>query len=149
MRALLVAFATIVASTPVSSADIGLVKVANGSVRIERDGGSIAATVGSTLQPADVVVTGSDSSAGVTFADNSLVSLGPDSVFRIDRYAFDTTTNVGQFEGSLRKGRLAAVSGKMVRQSPGSMKIHTPSAVMGVRGTEFVVHVGEAPAPKR
>ena len=46
----------------------------------------------------------------------------------------------------LRQGRLAAVSGKMVKQSPESMKIRTPSAIMGVRGTEFVVQVDEAPA---
>ena len=48
--------------------------------------------------------------------------------------------------GLSRQGRLAAVSGKMVKQSPESMKIRTPSAIMGVRGTEFVVQVDE---PKR
>jgi hypothetical protein len=34
----------------------------------------------------------------------------------------------------------------MVKQSPESMKIRTPSAVMGVRGTEFVVQVDEPQA---
>jgi hypothetical protein len=50
---------------------------------------------------------------------------------------------VGEFEGNLKKGRLAAISGKMVKQSPESMKIRTPSAIMGVRGTEFVVQVDD------
>jgi hypothetical protein len=43
---------------------------------------------------------------------------------------------------------LAAISGKMVKQSPESMKIRTPSAIMGVRGTEFVVQVDEPVKPQ-
>jgi hypothetical protein len=126
--------------------DIGLVKVAKGSVEIQRGAEKVPVKVGTALRTADVLVTGADGSAGVTFTDNSLVSVGPNSVFAIDKYRFDTTTHAGEFEGSLRQGRLAAVSGKMVKQSPESMKIRTPSAIMGVRGTEFVVQVD---APKK
>jgi hypothetical protein len=125
------------------AADIGLVKVANGSVQIQRGAARLSAVVGTGLQASDVVVTGADGTAGITFTDNSLVSVGPNSVFAIDKYEFDTTTNAGAFEGNLKQGRLAAVSGKMVKQSPESMKIRTPSAIMGVRGTEFVVQVDE------
>ena len=125
------------------AADVGLVKVAKGSVQIQRGANKIAATVGTGLQQADVVITGADGSAGITFTDNSLVSVGPNSVFSIDKYSFDTTTHAGEFEGNLKQGRLAAVSGKMVKQSPDSMKIRTPSAIMGVRGTEFVVQVDD------
>ena len=128
------------------AADIGLVKVSKGSVEIQRDGARMPAGVGAGLRTADVIVTGADSSAGITFTDNSLVSIGPNSVFAIDKYRFDTTTHAGEFEGSLRKGRLAAASGKMVKQSPESMKIRTPSAIMGVRGTDFVVQVDEPAA---
>ena len=64
-------------------------------------------------------------------------------MFSIDKYLFDTTTYAGEFEGTLSQGRLAAVSGKMVKQSPESMKIRTPSSIMGVRGTEFVIEVQE------
>jgi len=125
------------------AADIGLVKVAKGSVQIQRGAAKIPAAVGTGLQTSDVVITGADGSAGITFTDNSLVSVGPNSVFAIDKYRFDTTTHAGEFEGNLKQGRLAAVSGKMVKQSPDSMKIRTPSAIMGVRGTEFVVQVDE------
>ncbi|HET9580977.1 MAG TPA: FecR family protein [Usitatibacter sp.] len=130
-------------SMPVLAADIGLVKVARGTVHVERGGERIAATVGMGIRAADVLVTGADGAAGVTFSDNSVVSVGPGSVFAIDKYRFDSTTHAGEFEGSLRQGRLAAVSGKMVKQSPESMKIRTPSAIMGVRGTEFLVQVDE------
>jgi len=133
-------------AAPALANDIGQVKVAKGAVQVEREGKRVAATVGMPVRISDVLVTGADGSAGVTFSDNSLVSVGPNSVFAIDKYRFDSTTHVGEFEGSLRKGKLAAVSGKMVKQTPESMKIRTPSSVMAVRGTEFVVEVKEPAA---
>ncbi len=148
MRNILFAVAAVFLAAPAMAADIGLIKVAKGSVQIQRGAAKVPAAVGTGLQASDVILTGADGSAGITFTDNSLVSVGPNSVFAIDKYSFDSTTHAGHFEGNLRQGRLAAVSGKMVKQSPESMKIRTPSAVMGVRGTEFVVQVDE-PAAKR
>lgn len=147
MRKALVLAAALGLALPAFAADIGVVKVSKGSVQVQRGTERIPVKVGTPLQTADVIVTGSDGSAGITFTDNSLVSVGPNSVFAIDKYRFDSTTHAGEFEGNLRQGRLAAVSGKMVKQSPESMKIRTPSAIMGVRGTEFVVQVDE-PAKK-
>jgi hypothetical protein len=137
--------ALLVAAAPAMANDAGLVKVSKGTVHLQRAGATIPATVGTAVRASDVVVTGADGSAGITFTDNSLVSVGPNSVFAIEKYRFDTTTYAGEFEGNLKQGKLAAVSGKMVKQSPESMKIRTPSAIMGVRGTEFVVQV-DAPA---
>lgn len=147
MRKAWIAAVALAVSVGAAAAEIGLVKVSQGAVRIERGAQKIDAKVGTAVQRADVIVTGADGSAGITFSDNSLVSVGPDSVFAIDKYRFDTTTHAGEFEGSLKRGRLAAVSGKMVKQSPEAMKIRTPSAIMGVRGTEFVVQVDEPAKP--
>ena len=141
MRKALIVVAVLSAMAfPALAADVGLVKVSKGTVQIERNGAKMAAPVGASVQALDVITTGS---AGITFTDNSLVSVGPNTVFAIDKYRFDSTTHAGEFEGSLKKGRLAAISGKMVKASPESMKIRTPSAIMGVRGTEFVVQVDE------
>ena len=135
--------ALLLAAAPAIAADAGLVKVSKGEVYVQRAGARMPAPVGTAVRPSDVIVTGRDGSAGITFTDNSLVSVGPNTVFAIDKYRFDTTTYAGEFEGNLKQGKLAAVSGKMVKQSPESMKIRTPSAIMGVRGTEFVVQVDE------
>jgi hypothetical protein len=63
------------------------------------------------------------------------------SVFDIEHYRFDSTTHAGQFDGALKKGSLAVVSGKIVKQTPGAMRVRTPTSVLGVRGTEFAVRV--------
>jgi hypothetical protein len=123
--------------------DIGQIKTVRGSVHLERNGQTLVAEPGMPVRQADKLVTGDDGAVGVTFLDNSLLSAGPRSVLGIDRYSFDTTTHAGQFDASLQKGSLAVVSGKMVKQTPGSLRVRTPSSVMGVRGTEFLVRVEE------
>lgn len=148
MRTVLMA-AVLGLAAPAFAADIGIVKVSKGAVQLQRGVDKLPVKVGTAVQTSDVILTGADGSAGITFTDNSLVSVGPNSVFAIDKYRFDSTTHAGEFEGNLRQGRLAAVSGKMVKQAPESMKIRTPSAIMGVRGTEFVVQVDEPTTAKK
>ncbi len=96
------------------------------------------------MQASDVVRTGADGSVGITMTDNSLLSAGPNSVLALDRYDFDSTTNQGHFDASLKRGTLAVVSGRLAKQSPDAMTLRTPSAILGVRGTEFVVSVDDA-----
>lgn len=127
--------------TPVAAVDIGQVKVVKGTVTVERSGQAVPAEAGTRLKTSDVVRTGSDGSVGITMTDNSLLSAGPNSVLALDRYDFDSTTNQGRFDASLRRGTLAVVSGRLAKQSPDAMTLHTPTAVLGVRGTEFVVSV--------
>jgi hypothetical protein len=126
------------------AADVGAVKVSKGTVHVERGGRKVPAPVGFRIQTSDVVVTGPDGSVGIAFADNSVLSAGPDTVLVIDKFAFDSTTHAGQFETVLRQGTLSAVSGKISRQTPEAMKVRTPAAVLGVRGTELLVRTGAA-----
>jgi hypothetical protein len=125
--------------------DVGQIKSVRGTVHVEREGQRLAATPGMQVRQSDTLVTGADGAVGVTFLDNSLLSAGPGSVLAIERFSFNTTTHAGQFDASLRQGTLAVVSGKIVKQSPGAMRVRTPASVMGVRGTEFLVQV-TAPA---
>ena len=125
------------------AADIGQVKVAKGQASIERNGQTLPAEVGTRVQPADVLKTGADGSVGVPMSDNSLLSVGPNSVLALERYEFDATTSQGQFDASLQKGSLAVISGRIAKQSPDAMKVRTPSTILGVRGTEFAVAIND------
>jgi len=118
---------------------IATVKSFRGDVRIERAGSELPVAVGTALQQADTVVTGSDGSAGLTFADDTLISLGARSRFVIDRYRFDRASKGGEFQSTLSRGRMAVVSGKIAKSQIDAMKVRTPTSLLGVRGTEFVV----------
>jgi hypothetical protein len=137
----MIAVAAAVFAVAAYANDIGQIKTVKGTVHVERDGQRLAASPGMNLRQSDTLVTGANGTVGVTFLDNSRLSAGPGSVLEIERYSFNSTTHDGQFDASLKKGSLAVVSGKMVKQTPGSMRVRTPSTIMGVRGTEFVVQV--------
>lgn len=131
---------------PALAAEAGRVKVSKGEVYIERNGKRLPAPVGAGVEARDTVITGANGSVGITFQDNSLLSAGPNSELTIERFVFDSTTHKGEFDTALKKGTLAVVSGKIVKQSPEAMRVKTPAAIMGVRGTEFVVKVEDPPA---
>lgn len=128
---------------PARAADIGQIKVSKGQVTIAREGRTLPGAVGTRLQTADIVNTGPDGSVGITMDDDSLLSAGPNSVLSLDRYVFDPTTSQGRLDTALNKGTLAVISGRIAKQSPDAMTVRTPTAVLGVRGTEFVISADE------
>lgn len=121
--------------------DIGQIKVARGTVNVERAGTTLTGTVGMRLQTADTLRTGADGSAGITMNDDSLLSAGPNSVLVLEHYALDPATSQGRFDAALNKGTLVVVSGRIAKQAPDAMTVRTPTAVLGARGTEFAVSV--------
>jgi hypothetical protein len=118
--------------------DAGRVKTVKGTVYIERGGRRELALVGSGVRQADTLVTGPDGAVGVTLADDTLLSAGPNSVLVIERFVYEAN-QPGSLETALSKGTLAVVSGRIAKQGPDAMRVRTPAAILGVRGTEFVV----------
>jgi hypothetical protein len=124
-------------------ADIGRVKRAKGSATVERAGNSVAAKPGFVLQKNDVLVTGAKSQISVTFIDNSRFSACPNSRVMLETFKFNPTTHEGSFITKLEKGSLAIISGQIAKQKPDAMQVRTPTSILGVRGTRFIVEVGQ------
>jgi len=143
LRWLALIAAALLVIAPVGAAEVGQIKISKGQVTVERKGAALPASVGMRLETADVLKTGADGSVGITMADNSLLSAGPNSILSLDRFEFDPTTSQGQFDAQLRKGSLAVISGRIAKQSPEAMTVRTPSAILGVRGTEFVLSAND------
>lgn len=119
----------------------GMVKNSSGQVSIERGTQKLAAPVGTPIQVADRLRTGADGAVGITLRDNTLLSAGPNSLISVDKFAYDTTSQAGRISVGIRKGTLAVASGKIAKQTPESVDFRTPTSVLGVRGTEFVIEV--------
>ncbi|MBS1157944.1 MAG: hypothetical protein H6R15_363 [Proteobacteria bacterium] len=124
----------------------GMVKNSRGLVTIERGGEKMAATVGVPVRVADKLRTGADGAVGITLRDNTLLSAGPNSLISIDKFAFDTTSLAGNMSVGIRRGTLSVASGKIAKQTPESVDFRTPTSVLGVRGTEFAIEVGDGDA---
>ena len=125
--------------------DAGMVKTAKGTVTVERAGARLSAGPGFRIQSADRVLTGPDSSVGITLRDNTMLSAGANAVLSLDKYAFNSTTHQGTLQASVQKGSLAVISGKLPKASPDSVRFQTQSVTLGVRGTAFVIEAGEQP----
>ncbi len=121
--------------------EVGQIKTLEGDVRIERAGQTLVASTGDRLETADTVVTGADGQVGITFIDNTRLSLGPDSRMDLERFQFDETTHKGEFYSRMHKGTLSIISGHIAKSHPDAMKVQTPTSVLSVRGTRFLVKV--------
>jgi hypothetical protein len=121
-------------------AEIARVKKVSGDAYVERAGKRIEARPGVTLEQRDVLVTG-NGRLSVTFIDNSRFSAGPNSRVSLEKFEFNATTHKGAFETRVERGSLAVVSGQMAKQTPGAMKLRTPTSILGIRGTRFIVEV--------
>lgn len=124
----------------------GMVKNSSGQVSIERGGQKLAAPVGTLVHVADKLRTGADGAVGITLRDNTLLSAGPNSLISIDKFVFDTTSQAGNISVGIRKGTLSVASGKIAKQTPESVDFRTPTSLLGVRGTEFVIEVEDGHA---
>jgi hypothetical protein len=126
---------------PIAQKPIAQIKKVTGQAVVLRSGERRPAKVGDMLFIKDVIETGSDGGIGITFIDNTVFSAGPSSQIALDEFQFDSNDFRGAMLADMRQGSLAVVSGDIARSTPGAMKITTPTAILGVRGTTFAIQV--------
>jgi hypothetical protein len=120
---------------------IGKTKTGKGVVIAIRSGKEIPVNIGDKLYQKDIIRTGVDSTVGIIFEDNTILSLGPKSEIVIDEYVFAPEKGMRSMITRMVKGTASYISGIIGRQSPESVKFQTPDATIGIRGTEFLVKV--------
>jgi hypothetical protein len=120
---------------------IAQIKKVTGQAAVLRSGERRLAKVGDALFIKDVIETGSDGGIGITFTDNTVFSAGPSSEIALAEFQFDSNDFRGAMLADMRQGTLAVVSGDIARSTPGAMKVKTPTAILGVRGTTFAIQV--------
>jgi hypothetical protein len=116
---------------------VGLVKVAEGTAEVQRGDQTLPARPGLVLQEGDVLRTGADGRLGVVLRDDTRVSLGPETEIRIDRFLFAPAQGQLALVLKMARGVAAYVSGKIAKLSPDAVRVETPVAIVGVRGTKF------------
>lgn len=121
---------------------IGMIKTLKGSVHVERSGQVQNVAIGSEVYNNDRVVTGPASAVGITLRDNTLLTEGANSLLDLNKFTFNTTTDGGALDISIKRGSLAVVDGKLAKANPESARYSTPTTTLGVRGTEFIIEVG-------
>jgi hypothetical protein len=107
-------------------------------------GGKLPATpvkVNDGVQIGDVLRTKSQSKAQITFADNSVMTISPESRVGIEAYMIDSAQNKRNAVVQLFQGLAHVVVNKVFKAAEPDFVVKTPTAVMGVRGTDFGVRI--------
>ncbi len=118
---------------------VALFKSVEGHVHVLRGDASLPAVSGMQLFIADRLTSDAGASAGITFRDGTLLTLGASSDIKVRDYVFDPKQAKYAFSVYLAKGSAVYSSGKIGKLSPESVKVDTPTATVGVRGTRFIV----------
>ena len=129
----------------VASADsfpvVATVQKVSGIATVVRQGQTMSAKIGLEIYQNDTLRTGPDGSLGVVFRDDTLLSMGPESVLVIDEFVFAPKQGKFSIVIKMLKGTAAYLSGLISKLAPESAHFKTPTASIGIRGTKFVVRV--------
>ena len=135
----------VAAATPVFAQQpaAGRVKLASGSASIVRASGIVPAKVGDVVYEADVLKTGADGRVGITLKDDTRVSLGPSSEVRLDKFVYSPAQGNLGLALKFVHGVAAYVSGRIAKLAPDAVRLETPAAIVGVRGTTLAIRTVE------
>lgn len=137
--ALLFGAAEVARSAEAATSSVGLVKVVVGTAVVQRGDQTLPARPGLLLMEGDLLRTGADGRLGVVLRDDTRVSLGPETEIRIDRFVFAPAQGHLALILKMAHGVAAYVSGRIAKLDPDAVRVETPVAIVGVRGTKFAV----------
>jgi FecR protein len=130
---------------------IGKVVTATGSVAIEHisavvvqaniSGQASQTKVGDVVYLGDVVSTGADGRVGINFTDGTSFNLSTNARMALTEFVYDPNGKSNSSLLSLTKGTFTFVAGKIAKT--GDMKVDTPVATMGIRGTTPRIEISD------
>ena len=138
---------------PPEASPIGKVVTATGSVTIDHAGavvvqanlpgnaGAGQSKAGDLVYRGDVVQTGADGKVGITFTDGTAFNLSSNARMVLNEFVYDPNGKSNSTLFSLSKGTFTFIAGKVAKT--GDMKIDTPVATMGIRGTTPHVEISD------
>jgi hypothetical protein len=120
---------------------IGSVATVTGNATVTRDDKTLPLKVKDDIYLNDMVQTAAKSALGITFSDGTTFNLKAGSQITIDTFVYEDggKQNAGVFD--VAKGTVAFVAAAVAKT--GDMKITTPTATLGIRGTSGLVEVPE------
>ena len=125
--------------------DAGEIGKIKGSGVLERNGAVITGGSGVGVKSMDTAVT-ANGTMQIDFVDETRVDITEHSRLLIDEFVYDPSNDRGSLGLKASLGTVRYASGQIAKRYKQNVKIRTPSATIGVRGTDFVLVVDEVGA---
>ncbi|WP_205964231.1 FecR family protein [Ramlibacter agri] len=106
------------------------------------DGGGVRRRLvdGGSVYPGDVVETTRGSQGVLAFRDDTRITLGSQTRFRVDNFVYDDkNAGEGRFLASILRGSVRALTGLIAKANNRNVGFSTATATIGIRGTGFDV----------
>jgi hypothetical protein len=125
----------------------GTISLLEGDVTLTaQDGTRRAPAVNGAIASGDTITTGADGELQAQMEDGGMIAVRPNSVFRIDAYRAEGEAD-DESAFTLLKGAVRSVTGFIGKVNTANYAIRTPTATIGVRGTDHeVLHIPEGEA---
>ena len=124
-------------------AGIGEVILQEGNTKVQRKaGGEVDSKKQLEILSYDTVKTGQGKTA-IQFADDTRVDVTAHSKLLIDEFVYDPNNKTGKLSIKASAGTIRYASGQIAKNSQQNVKIETPTATIGVRGTDFTMTIDE------
>ncbi|NWG22922.1 MAG: FecR domain-containing protein [Pseudorhodoplanes sp.] len=127
------------AAQPGAGEAIGKVATAAGNATIVRNGVAITVNAGDVILKNDVLRTGGDGALGVIFNDGTTFSLTANAQMVVNEFVYQEGGANNQALFSLVRGSISFFASQVAKT--GDMKVATPTATMGIRGTTVIVDI--------
>jgi len=115
----------------------------NAPPSIQRKAQTLPGSKGTGLEMMDTVRT-TQGKVGLTFADKTKVDITENSKLVIDDFVYDPNNKAGgKLAMKVALGTVRYASGQVAKNNPQAVAINTPTATIGVRGTDFTATVDE------
>ena len=134
-----IVFASEALASDVAARAVGV----EGVVTVTREGNSIPLTRGESLYKSDRVKTEENASIELKLLDGSLINLGELADLTITELVYDPIKKDGFNDLKIATGAFRLISGSIAKLGPDLMKLDTPVATVGIRGTSLVGKAGK------
>ena len=120
---------------------VGIIKSMAGDVVIARGGRNVKAGTNMILLEGDDVQTGSKGKAGLILDDDTVISMGSNSMMVIKSFMFQPNEKKLSLIVRVFLGTVSFLSGQIAKLAPNLVHIETPFATVGIRGTHVLIQV--------
>ena len=121
--------------------NIGSTAESHNIVSRELAGAAAALNKGDSVFRDEIVRTGEESTAKLVFLDSTNLAIGPTSRVTLDQFVYSTEVSAQKVTVNLVKGVFRFTTGALDKKA---YEIKTPTASIGVRGTQLDIGVGSA-----
>lgn len=125
-----------------SKASVGTVTEQTGPTEIKREKNVIPSAKDTGVEMQDTITT-ANGRAGITFKDDTRVQITEHSKLVIDNFVYDDSKKTGKLGMKMALGTIKYASGQIAKSDPQQVMVETPTATIGVRGTDFSGTVDE------